>query len=197
MILYTPGVQVLEPFIVPDVDGSNVSGLTWTPSLYKDGVSVSSGVEFDSLSCEGVGSPETHYLVSFTPMTDGSEYKIVCVSDAGDAWEERLEQNDIEVGGAPSFASAVFKCHAYLLSGGKLVDCVSAVASLYQSGDQDTPVKSLGSGTEGTLNAFYWTGSSVSLTAGLNYFVRVTFTVAAPGSPATPVTISRDLSFST
>jgi|GEM_PF-2672079 len=196
MIRYTPGVQVQENFIVPDEDGDNIAGLTWTGSLFKDGQPVTSGVEYDSLSCEGVGSPPAGYLVSFTPVTDGAVYDLVFKSDQGDAWIERLESHDVKVEGAPSITNSVFKVTASLVSEGKLVDCASATAVLYRGDDQDTVVKNLGSGSEGTLNAFAWSAASVTVTTGYNYFIRFTFTVASPGSPATPVTIVRDLSFS-
>lgn len=197
MLTYTPGVAVKAEFTVPDANGDNVAGLTWTLALFKDGVQVTSGTEFDGLSIEGIGSPPTGYLMTFTPLYDGSTYLVRGTSDLGDVWEERLEPKPLSVEGAPSYDQAqnVFRLGASLVADGKLVNCASAVATLYRSDAQDTPVKNLGSGTEGTLNVFTWTGTSVSIDGGKNYFVRVTFTVVSPGSPAIPVTVARDLGF--
>ncbi len=195
MLTYTPGVQAVAEFSVPDGNGDNVSGLTWTPSLYKNGAVVTSGVEFDGLSFAAIGL--TGYKMAFTPMTDGAVYMVRGKSSAGDVWEERIESKYVRVEGAPSFDSNVFETHGEITADGRLVDCASASAILYEAGDQSTVVKNLGAGTEGVLNAFHWVAGSVSLSAGLNYFVRFTFTVASPGSPATPVTIVRDLPFST
>jgi len=197
MLTYTPGVAVKAEFTVPDGSGINVAGLTWTLALFKDGVQVTSGTEFDGLSIEGIGSPPTGYLMTFTPLSDGSTYLVRGTSSAADVWEERLEPKSLSVDGAPSYdqSTNVFRYGGGLMADGKLVNCASAIASLYRSDAQATVVKNLGAGTEGTLNWFAWTASAVSIIGGLNYFVRVTFTVAAPGSPAVPVTVVRDMGF--
>jgi len=197
MLTYAPGVEVKAEFTVPDENGVNVAGLTWTLALFKDGVQVTSGTEFDTLSIEGIGSPPTGYLMSFTPLYDGATYLVRGTSSAADVWEERLEPKSLSVDGAPSYdqSASYFRFGGRLTADGSLVNCVSAVASLYRSDAQDTVVKNLGAGTEGTLNWFTWGASGVTITGGRNYFVRVTFTVVAPGSPAVPVTVVRDMGF--
>ena len=197
MLTFAPGRQVVAEFSVPDANGDNVAGLTWTLRLFKDGAEVTSGTEFDSLSIDGIGSPPTGYAMSFTPITDGSTYMVRGKSSQGDVWEERLEPQTLVAEGAPSYdqRSAYFRLGSRLVSDGKLVNCTSATAVLYRSDDQTTPVKNLGSGTEGALNTFTWGASGVTITGGRNYVARITFTIASVGSPAAAVTVVRDLSF--
>ena len=93
-MLYRPdGQQIRTPFTVPALDGGNTSGLNWTLNIFtKDGVKVTSGTEFDSISVVAVGTD--FYEVLFTPES-GSEsvYLIKVISDAeiADVYETVLE----------------------------------------------------------------------------------------------------------
>lgn len=93
MAKYYPGEQHVISFTVPDIDGNNTSGLTWTVKLFtKDGAKVTSGAEYASIACSNVGTD--FYKIVFTPDDDStSDYTIVVISNATvpDYFEEQYE----------------------------------------------------------------------------------------------------------
>jgi len=93
MAKYYPGTQHEISFTNPDSNGDNVTGLTWTVKAFiKDGVKVTSGTEFTSITCVAVGND--FYRLRFTPGSNStSTYVIALVSDAAipDYFEEIYE----------------------------------------------------------------------------------------------------------
>jgi len=93
-MLFIPGQQAIFTFTVPDGDGNNISGLSWTVlAISKDNQRLTSGSEFTSFSIvEHVSG--LFYLAVFTPLSSSSSiYMISAKSDATvpDYFELHLE----------------------------------------------------------------------------------------------------------
>jgi hypothetical protein len=85
-VLYRPnGVQIRVPFTVPELDGSNNTGLSWTVQLLtKNGTPLTSGTEYDSISV-AEHSGDKFYELLFTPEKGSTAvYLITMISDNPD-----------------------------------------------------------------------------------------------------------------
>jgi len=95
MAQYIPGTQHRLSFTVSDRNGGEVTGLTWTLTLFvKDGAKVTSGDEYDSISV--VEDANGFYEAIFTAGSNStSEYMLKLVSDAdpADVFEEVYTPN--------------------------------------------------------------------------------------------------------
>lgn len=93
-MLYFPGEVARYTFTVPDADGDNVSGLTWSLlALAKDNQRLTSGAEFTSFSITEHASG-LFYIAAFTPaQASSSQFGIFAKSDADpeDYFELHLE----------------------------------------------------------------------------------------------------------
>ena len=95
MAFFYPGEDVALPFPVPDLTGSNITGLDWTlGAFFKDGALVTGGAEHASISVN-TGDANA-YVLHFTPATDSSsKYMMYLASDAAipDVFQEVFEPN--------------------------------------------------------------------------------------------------------
>ena len=82
-MLYMPGEQAVLTFPVPDANGDNVTGLSWTTkAITKDATRIVSGTEFSSFSISEHVSTE-FYVAVFTPASSSSAvFGISAKSDA-------------------------------------------------------------------------------------------------------------------
>lgn len=85
-MIYFPGELVRVPFTVPDPSGANTPGMNWSLSLLlRDGVPVTEGEEFDSVSVAAIGG--NAYELRFTPAADSMATYLVTVLSDGDPIE--------------------------------------------------------------------------------------------------------------
>jgi len=95
MAQYIPGTEHRLTFTVSNRTGGEVTGLTWTLTLFvKDGTKVTSGDEFNSISV--VEDANGFYEALFTADENStSEYMLKLVSDAdpADVFEEVYTPN--------------------------------------------------------------------------------------------------------
>jgi hypothetical protein len=93
-MLYIPGDSLVYTFRVPDADGNNISGLTWTKKVLTKGVlRITSGDVWDNWSIAEHVSNE-YYGLSFIPAIDEAPiYMVAAISDAAvpDTFELHLE----------------------------------------------------------------------------------------------------------
>ena len=92
MAKYRSGQQVRIDFTVPQADGTNDTGLTWTVQVFtKDGTKVTAGTEFASISITEDASND-FYSFLFTPASDSVSYYVVTLK-ADDTPATVFEEN--------------------------------------------------------------------------------------------------------
>ena len=91
-MLYRPGQEINITFTIRDETGAHIAGLSWSILFVKDGVAVTAGDEYTSISV--TENADEYYELKFTPDIDStSVYMVTALSDAAipDLFEDRLE----------------------------------------------------------------------------------------------------------